>query len=80
MKATFTVMGCQLELTAEECRNLETLVGSLYKKAPPELSEKLKQASDDDRQDAITGLVDDAHLAFNSPFLWSYTHMKIELD
>ncbi len=79
MKATFTVLGCQIELAACECRERDTLIASLYDKASPELKEKLVQSDEDEVHLAITGLIDDAYLAFNSPFLWSYKHMKIEL-
>lgn len=80
MKANFTVLGCQIELTAGECRDRDTLIESLYEKASPKLLEKLTRADENKMCAAITGLVDDAYLAFNSPFLCSYTHMKIELD
>lgn len=80
MKANFTVLGCQIELTASECRDRDTLISSLYDKASPKLLEKLTRVDEDKVCAAITGLIDDAYLAFNSPFLWSYKHMKIELD
>ena len=80
MKANFAVLGCQIELTASECRDRDTLISSLYDKASPELKEKLFKSDEDKVHLAITGLIDDAYLAFKSPFLWSQTHMKIELD
>ena len=80
MQATFTVLGCPIELRAEECRDRDILISSLYSKASPELLQKLKQSPENDTSAAITNLIDDAYLAFNSPFLWSYKHMKVEID
>ncbi|HNX76540.1 MAG TPA: hypothetical protein PLM07_18290 [Candidatus Rifleibacterium sp.] len=65
-----------IELEASECRDRNTLIASLFDKASPELKEKLVQSDENEVHIAITGLIDDAYLAFNSLFLWSYKHMK----
>jgi len=67
LKATFTILGCSVELSEDECRSYNDVCNNLFAKASPELAQKINALSDDELVDVMSDLLLEIEAKLDSP-------------
>jgi hypothetical protein len=66
LKATFTILGCSVELSEDECRSYNDVCNNLFAKLP-ELPQKISAISDAELVDAMANLLLEIEAKLDSP-------------
>jgi hypothetical protein len=71
LKATFNVLGCDIELSEDECRTYEDVCENFLSKLPDEAVKRLNKLSAQKRVDILAQLLVDIDIKLDTPSVYT---------